>query len=249
MLRTYGDGSLFGDAFGEGPVRVVWLHGWARSSRDFAAAGTLLAGDGVASVALDLPGSGASPVPATAAGSRWYARVVAAALSEISREPVVLVGHSFGGRIATMVAADHPETVSSLVLTGVPLLRLAPSARPPWRYRLVRAAWRGGLVREGVLERARQRHGSADYRAATGVMRDVLVATVGESYEHEMARVTVPVHLLWGSRDADVPPVVAERARGLFAAAVTLRVLEGVGHFVPTEAPEDLVDVVRGELA
>ena len=71
VLRAYGDGTLFGEPYGEGPVRVVFLHGWARRGADFAACATELAGRGVASVTLDLPGFGSSPV-APATTRRWW---------------------------------------------------------------------------------------------------------------------------------------------------------------------------------
>lgn len=91
------------------------------------------------------------------------------------------------------------------------------------------------------MERRRRRHGSADYRAATGVMRDVLVRVVNESYEEELAGLDLPVHLLWGADDREVPVEVGEKARNLIArggAEVELEVLDGVGHHVPIRAPE-----------
>jgi pimeloyl-ACP methyl ester carboxylesterase len=89
------------------------------------------------------------------------------------------------------------------------------------------------------LERERRSRGSADYRAADGVMRDILVKVVNESYEDQLGRVLGPVHLLWGAEDRDVPVSVAEAAGALLADS-TLEVLPGVGHLVPTQAPEAL---------
>ena len=95
------------------------------------------------------------------------------------------------------------------------------------------------------MEAARQKYGSRDYRNATGVMRDVLVASVNESYEDELARLDVPVTLLWGEEDREVPLDVATRASALLDARRTrLQSLRGVGHLVPTEAPDELANVV-----
>jgi pimeloyl-ACP methyl ester carboxylesterase len=248
VLRAYGDGRLFGEAYGDGPVAVVWLHGWGRRGRDFAGAAGELARTGVASVALDLPGFGASPPPDAPGGARLYALSVADVVASLDVAPVVLVGHSFGGCVATVVAAQRPELVRALVLTGAPLLRRPPVARPPWRYRALRSLDRRGLVSESRMEGARQRYGSADYRAAHGVMRDVLVASVNESHEEEMARVRAPVVMLWGARDAEVPVEVAERSRTFWSGPSSLRVLDAVAHWVPTEAPGELAASVREAL-
>jgi len=244
VLRAYGDGKIFGEAFGDGPADVVWLHGWARSSTDFAVAGAQLAAAGVSSVALDLPGSGASPPPTIAGGAVLYAGLVRETLTAMGGAPVVLVGHSFGGRVATVLAADHPELIATLVLTGAPLVRRAGATdRAPRGYRWVRAAHRRGWISEARMEAARQKYGSLDYRRASGVMRDVLVASVNESYEEQLGRIVAPVDLVWGRDDHDVPVAVAERARELLTRSrdVTLEVLADTGHLVPSERPDALV--------
>lgn len=93
------------------------------------------------------------------------------------------------------------------------------------------------------MERQRRRHGSSDYRAVAGVMRDVLVRVVNESYEEELGGLSVPVQLLWGADDQEVPVAVAREAQRLIRAAggtVDLEVLEGVGHHLPLHAPKEM---------
>jgi pimeloyl-ACP methyl ester carboxylesterase len=94
------------------------------------------------------------------------------------------------------------------------------------------------------MEEARQKYGSRDYRNASGVMRDVLVASVNESYEVELARLEVPVTFLCGEEDREVPLGVATRASSLLTGTHTLKSLPGVGHLLPTEAPGELANVV-----
>ncbi len=244
VLRSYGDSRVFGESYGAGPVRVVWLHGWARQAQDFAAAARLLGERGVASVALDLPGSGASPVPSAAGGARHYAELIVPALRDVGDGPIVLVGHSFGGRIAVVVASQHPELVGGLVLTGAPLVRLRAPARAPVAYRTLRWLARRHLVSDARLESARRKYGSSDYRNAQGVMRDVLVANVAESYEPELSALHMPVTFVWGERDLEVPYAVATRAADLVPSETTMTVLDGIGHLLPLEAPAALVDAV-----
>jgi len=248
VLRAYGDGTVFGEPFGRGPVQVIWLHGWARRGEDFAAAANELAHRGVASVALDLPGFGASPAPTSAGGARHYAELVMPALREIGDGPFVIVGHSFGGTVACVLAAQHPEVVRALILTGAPLLRSPSSRTSPISYRVQRWLHARGVVSDTRVEAARQRYGSSDYRNAAGVMRDVLVASVNESYEDELSRLDVPVTLLWGEADREVPLDVATRASALLSTTHTLQALHGIGHLLPTEAPDHLRTAVEASL-
>jgi pimeloyl-ACP methyl ester carboxylesterase len=244
-LRAFEDGSLFAETGGNGPFEVLALHGWGRRGSDFS--GCL---EGLRYLAVDLPGFGASPPPAAATGARGYAHLIKP-IFEVLSPGAVIVGHSFGGRVAVAAAAANPGSFSGLVLSGVPLLR-RPARSPSVKYRLARWAGRRGWLSEARLERMKRRTGSTDYRAASGVMRDVLVQTVNESYESELASLTVPVSLVWGELDREVPVTVAENGRDLLqgsGVSVVLRVLGGVGHLVPLQAPVELRAAVEEMLA
>jgi pimeloyl-ACP methyl ester carboxylesterase len=109
-----------------------------------------------------------------------------------------------------------------------------------------------GVLGDERMERLRQERGSADYRAASGVMRDVLVKVIHESYELELQALRSPVTLLWGSADREVPIAVANRAAEVITSAggrVELEVLDGVGHLVPVQAPDPLRRAIDRALA
>lgn len=236
-LKAYAGGRLFAETAGAAP-RVLALHGWGRRAADFRSAF-----QGLSYLAPDLPGFGASPPPERAIGSREYAAAVAPMLEELG-ERAVLVGHSFGGRVALQIVIAHPDRFAGLVLTGAPLVRLHPLRKIHPIYRFGRWAGRRRLLSAARVERLREQYGSADYRAAKGVMREVLVRTINETYEEELRQLNLPVLLVWGSADAEVPLAVAERIAATVDHA-ELQVLEGVGHDVPLQAPRPLREAVE----
>ena len=254
MLRSLAGGGLYGETWGDETPVAVALHGWRRTHADFAASlGPAAPGGPLACLAPDLPGFGATPAPAEPWGSVQYAGAVAHLLEETGGptppHPLVVVGPSLGGRIAVRLAAARPDLAGALVLTGAPLVsRAGGRRRSPVAFRVARALHRSGLVSDERMERARQRHGSADYRAAQGVMRQVLVRLVNENYDDALATVPCPVELVWGEDDAEAPVETARALEEVIPQA-RLTVCASVGHLLPISAPDELRAAVERALA
>jgi pimeloyl-ACP methyl ester carboxylesterase len=238
-LRTHLDGAVFAEHVAGRAPRILALHGWGRDRHDL-----LPALDGREVVAVDLPGFGSSPEPPAVWGSAEYADAVAALAVELGGPPSLVVCHSFGGRVGAHLAAEHPELVSGIVFAGVPLFRLDATGRSPLAYRAVRTARRLHLVSEARLDRARQQYGSADYNASQGRMREVFVKLVNEDYREQLQSITCPVGFCWGADDTAAPADIARRAALLVANAVTVEIVDGVGHDVHRDAPVALSSVI-----
>ncbi len=215
-------GSVLAEKTGKDP-KVLALHGWGRTRADWA---RVLSG--TASLAVDLPGFGASPEPPAAWGSREYAELLAPLLSDGGW---TLLGHSFGGRVAVQLAAACPESVDKLVLTGVPLLRRTGTGKAPAAFRAAKWLHAKGFLSDAKMEAERRKRGSADYRAAQGVMRDTLVMLVNEDYRDLLPQVSAPVSMVWGAHDTAAPLSMAQEAAKLFASA-TLTVSDASGHLL-----------------
>jgi pimeloyl-ACP methyl ester carboxylesterase len=245
-LSTFASGRLWGAKSGKGTPWALGLHGWRRDHHDF---------DPVLSdldaVCLDLPGFGVAPEPPEPWSSTDYAKWVGPVLEEMAAGPVVVVGHSFGARVAVRLAEAFPERVGTLVLTGAPLA--AEPGRPAHRvapgYRLLRWLHRVGVVPEASLEAARQRYGSADYRGASPLMRGVLVRAVEETARgaylaplRHWAGAGGCLELVWGEGDT-VAPLGAARAGLAGPPEVPARwtVVAGAGHLLSA----DLAAAVR----
>ncbi|MFA7505482.1 MAG: alpha/beta fold hydrolase [Burkholderiaceae bacterium] len=130
-----GDGTMAWRCWGEG-APVVLLHGgsgswnhWVRNIAALVAAGRQV-------WIPDLPGSGESALPPTGGDADALPEPVESALQTLLGDaPVDLVGFSFGSMVATFIAAQWPQRVRRLVLSGAPALGINPGWKPalkPW---------------------------------------------------------------------------------------------------------------------
>jgi pimeloyl-ACP methyl ester carboxylesterase len=238
---------------GEGPPLLL-LHGWGASSELFAPVlSPLLQARTV--VVPDLPGFGKTPAPPGPWSAHDYARWVVALLDRLELERCDVIGHSNGGRIAIVLAAEHPERVGKVVLVDSAGIRQRQRLHHRLRvrtYKMLRAAEGSSLLPQSIRRRARARadsRGSPDYRAASGVMRGTLVRLVNEDLAPLLPRIAAPVLLIWGDRDDDTPLEDARVMERLIPDA-GLVVLKGAGHFSyleQTHAFSRIVDVfLRG---
>ena len=219
-------------------VPIVYLHGWGRSRHDFAAVASQRPG-----MSPDLPGFGSSVQPPEAMGSSGYATVVLEAITEwTGSNRLVLVGHSFGGRVALQIAATAPHSVSGLIIAGTPLFRNHTSRKPPLWYRTIRKLNKLGLASDGRLDSARKKYGSADYLAATGVMREIFVKVVNESYEAELAQIRCPTAFVWGRTDSAAPVEDARRAHRIVNGSILEE--RDCGHDIHLQHPELIVELI-----
>ena len=99
-LSTFASGRLWGARYGTAPPWVLALHGWGRDHHDF---DDVLAG--FDAVALDLPGHGVAPEPPEPWSTQQYAEWVAPVLDDLGEGPWVVLGHSFGARVAVHLVA------------------------------------------------------------------------------------------------------------------------------------------------
>jgi pimeloyl-ACP methyl ester carboxylesterase len=228
---------------------LLLLHGWGVSSELFA---PILDGlqPGHTLIVPDLPGFGATPEPDVPWSVHEYAAWCIALLDRLGIESCDLVGHSNGGRIGIVMAAEHPGLITRMVLAGSagiqPRRTLAASARVR-TYKALRAVERSPALPSALRRRAGRRadqRGSADYRASSGTMRGTLVRLVNEDLRTLLPQVHIPVLLIWGEQDTETPVADGRLMERLIPDA-GLVVFEGAGHYAYLEQPGRFCRIVE----
>lgn len=168
------------------------------------------------SLALDRPGFGASS-PGRAFPSLSDQAAAIEPLLTDGQKPI-LVGHSLGGPIAAAVAAEHPDRIGGLVI-------LAGSLDPELEQVLfIQHVGEWPLIRSVIPRWLRNTN------------RELLPLEAElEQLAARLDRVTAPIEIIHGTKDAQVPYANVEFMMHAFANAESIRLtrLEGVNHFLP----------------
>jgi pimeloyl-ACP methyl ester carboxylesterase len=216
------------------------------------------------SVALDLPGFGASDLPVRPRISA-YAEDVLAVVDELGLERFVLVGHSLGGAVATAVAERVPTRTAALVLlapAGFGRIRLAEAVSIPG-VRNVTAALlpralassracavaystmisNGGRIDPETLRRTKARAGEALPGAREATRAVVAAGLSKRGFHRRRVKYGGEVFVAWGDRDRLVPLEHSEAVLRAFPQA-RLEVWPGMGHHPQHERPELLTGLI-----
>lgn len=217
---------------------IVLLHGWGQNIEMMDPIGRRLQDDFRITI-LDFPGFGKSPEPPYAFTVYNYFEVLDELLKKLKIKNPILIGHSFGGRIAMIYAASKPT--SKLILFGAPFRRSNKKANI--KLRILKTMKKIPIIKN--LEGYAKRHmGSRDYRNATPIMRQILVNVINTNLYEYLPKISASTILIWGSNDTEVPLEEAKVIEG----AITdcgLIVYEGCTHYAYLERLDQTVNILN----
>ncbi len=236
MNRTINGVNINYEEKGEGEL-IVLLHGWGSNIKLFANLIDLLSKK-YKVVAMDMPGFGESQEPPSAWCVDDYADFVIEFLKAYNTDKVMLLGHSFGGRVIIKLNSreNPPFEITKVILVDsagiLPPKSNKKSFRTRW-YKFCRTILSTGIMQKiapVALEKLRVKYGSADYVAASPLMRQVLVKTVNEDLEPLLPNIKCPTLLVWGVNDTATPLSDGEKMEKLIPDAGLVK-LENAGHY------------------
>ena len=147
----------------------------------------------------------------------------------VNGPPVHIVAHSFGARVAILLANRHPEMVKSIVFTG------AAGLKPRFNF----MKW----IRIRLYKWFKIGWGSEDYRKLTPEGKATFRNIIGRDLYTDVAnlgRLGIKTLLIWGKRDRATPIYMARRFKKLLPGA-ELKVYPHAGHYAFLDEPGQFV--------
>ncbi|MCQ2603105.1 MAG: alpha/beta hydrolase [Clostridia bacterium] len=179
---------------------IVFLHGWGGNASAFLFVANKLK-DRFRCTVFDMYGFGATPEPDVPLTVNDYATGVYNQLKNDGVENCIIVGHSFGGRVAIEIAAYHPEFVKSLVLVdsaGIKPKRGLKYYVKVFTHKILRKFGFSGLK------------GSKDYQMLSPTMKKTFINVVNYDQTPILKNIVCPTAIFWGRQDKVTPLYMAK---------------------------------------
>lgn len=231
---------------------VVIMHGWGCSRQTVASIEAMVRSLGRPVLNVDFPGFGESPEPTEVWGTDDYSRAIEGLLDELGiGADAILLGHSFGGRVAITISSRRK--VGKVVL--VDAAGVKPRRSLKYYVKVYSFKAKKNLLKllcgkqraEKILDRMRAKAGSSDYRNSSPRMRAIMSRVVNEDLCHLMPQIKAPTLLIWGEADTATPLSDAKTMERLIPDAGLVS-FAGAGHYSFLDRPGQFAAVLTSFL-
>ena len=181
---------------------IAILHGWG-SNKEIMQQAFSKEFKKLKQIYIDMPGFGQSENEDMVLTTQDYANIIKLFFKEIKQEPSIIAGHSFGGKVATLL---NPDTLVLLSSAGI----LVPK---PFKVRAKIALFK--LLKPFGIAKFRKFFVSNDAKQMNQAMYETFKNVVDEDFSKEFANFSKKALLFWGKEDSATPLWTGEKIQTL----------------------------------
>ena len=212
------------------------LHGWGQNIQMMKMIGEKYPKNDV--IIIDFPGHGKSEEPKEVWSLDDFTNMVHELIINLKIKNPILIGHSFGGKIALIYASMY-ET-KKLILFGSPFkVKKNPKSL---KVRILKTI-KNLPGMEKLSEIAKKHMGSVDYRNASPIMRDILVRHVNTDITEKVKQIKCPTIIIWGDNDEAVPIEDAYELSELIKDSAVIK-YDGCTHYAYIERLGQTISII-----
>lgn len=225
---------------------VIILHGWGCTKETVQSISNHVSKTHLV-YSLDMPGFGETPPPNEVFGIEQYTQIVEQFCQKLNITNPILIGHSFGGRISILFSSrnktDKVVLVDSAGIVPKRTLKYHIKVRSYKLFKKLLPIFIGKANAQKKIEAKQNNSGSADYRAAKGIMRAIFVKIVNEDLKHVMPNIKAPTLMIWGELDTATPLSDARIMEKLIKGS-GVAVMKGCGHYSFLDNPRQFAAIL-----
>lgn len=187
---------------------------------------------------IDLPGFGKSSEPPFPWTIYDYVECIHKLVDELKIRKVILIGHSFGGRLSLIYSSKYK--VEKLICLASPYIK--EMKKLPLKTKIYKTLKKVIFLRP-LANIMKNFIGSTDYKNASEIMRGVMVQSINVDMTEEVKNIKCPTLLIWGTLDTAVPISRAYELEKLIPDSGVV-VYEGATHYAYLERLSDVIRVL-----
>lgn len=233
-------------SIGSSAQKLVLLHGWGCNWEIWSPIISRLS-ETYQLIIPDLPSLGKSEAPKTTWTTSQFAQWLDAFIQEtVGDHEFSVMGHSFGGKIATVYASNQPKQLTRLVLvdaSGLPDTLHTHHQLQEKLMSLIPTSLKESVPESLKKSFAKMTNSSVDYRNADEYQRKVLKKIFKEDLTDEAKKIAVPTLIAWGKNDQDTPLHQGQKFHELIKDS-QFTVFEQSGHFPFIDESEQFVETI-----
>ena len=205
-------------------------------------------------LSIDFPGHGLSGQPPEPWGVPEFAKCVSDVLKYLKFYPCAVIAHSFGCRVAAMMAVSENNMITKMIWTGAAGIKqqLSDNARKKQAkyhrmkkiYETIGKARIFSSYSDHMLSRLLKKYGSSDYSSLNDEMRRTFVKVVNLDLIELYPQIQQSVLLIWGENDTDTPLWMGKKMDQLISDS-GLVVFENADHFAYLEQLPRFIVIVN----
>ena len=185
---------------GKNPT-IVFLHGWGTSGECFKSIVDNLNTDNQILI-LDFFGFGKSDEPYDYFDTYEYSYSIFLLLKKLNIDEIVLIGHSFGGRISIILSSIFGLKIKGLILTssaGINRFSLIKWVKIKW-YKILKKLSSKIMFINNFLP-----SGSDDYKILSSLMKKIFIRIINQDLKYLLNKIKIKTLLVWDKYDNITP--------------------------------------------
>ena len=209
MTINYKNINLTYYKYGDKKDVIIILPGWGETRNTFLEIINILKIDYTVYI-IDYPGFGETKFPNYDLTLEDYTNLIIHFMEQLNIKNPNIIAHSFGGRIAILLAGKYKIKLNNLILIDSAGIKPKMTLKKKWRLKCYKflqnlANYLPKKIKQKIKTYLFNKFSSSDYQALDANMRNTFKNIINLDLTNYLKDITTNTLIIWGEKDIDTP--------------------------------------------
>lgn len=207
MYYKYNNITMYYEKYGNKQKSILILPGWGNTSKTFYNIINHFKED-YSIYIVDYPGFGKSPIPKKTLTIYHYADLIQNFLKEQNINNPIIIAHSFGGRITTLLTGYYKLKIDKLILIDIASIKPKKTLKQKIKektYKFLKKLTPLFKNKQNYQQKLLELFASTDYKELPKTMHQTFKNIINEDLTNFLKHIESETLIIWGEKDQDTP--------------------------------------------